>query len=347
MQLSICIPTYNRSAHLRNCLNSTILNRSRERIDFEICVSDNASTDDTPEVVRRAQEKIPIRYQRQSENLGMARNILRVVEMAKGDFVWIVGDDDLLLPHALEKLSALIQSHPSVEYFYINSWHLSAQHVLSLPQPFDTSDLPTNMKPFSPRSASGEMMFFDLIDPDISFDFLGGVFLSVFRREAWIRHVDVLDPAALSDSRTFSNLDNTFPHVKIFSKAFASSRAFYRAEPLSVCLTGAREWAPLYPLIRSVRFVEILNEHRKNGLHWFRYLRCRHRALHCFLPDLFRMYSDPKRTGLAYIRPLRLVLSNCLFPNFYLSPFYFLLGGVKSALCKLFKGRGRPSSGWN
>ena len=62
MRLSICIPTYNRAFHLNNCLHSIISNKSRFAIDFEICVSDNCSTDETEKVVRRAQQSIDIKY---------------------------------------------------------------------------------------------------------------------------------------------------------------------------------------------------------------------------------------------------------------------------------------------
>ena len=58
MKLSICIPTYNRSKHLKNCLNSIILNLNYRKEDVQICVSDNCSTDETESVVRHAQEEI-------------------------------------------------------------------------------------------------------------------------------------------------------------------------------------------------------------------------------------------------------------------------------------------------
>ena len=67
MRVSICIPTYNRASHLRNCLHSIISNQSRSAIDFEVCVSDNCSTDETEKVVRCAQESIDIKYHKNLE----------------------------------------------------------------------------------------------------------------------------------------------------------------------------------------------------------------------------------------------------------------------------------------
>ena len=189
MRISICIPTYNRAIHLSNCLQSILSNKSRSAIDFEVCLSDNCSTDETEAVVRRVQASMDIRYQKNSENLGVHRNFLNVVAMARGEFVWLIGDDDLLMPNALEKLNHLIDSHPNVDFFYVNAYFLSAEYVKSFPQPFDTANLPKKLKPFSSWPNSGEMEFMDLIDPEISFDFLGGMYLSVFRRENWNQNV--------------------------------------------------------------------------------------------------------------------------------------------------------------
>jgi glycosyltransferase involved in cell wall biosynthesis len=332
MKVSICIPTYNRCQHLTNCLQSIASNKGRATLAVEVCVSDNGSTDDTAQVVRRAQAHIDIKYHRNARNLGIPRNFLRVVEMATGEFVWLIGDDDLLVPSALDELCKLIDEHPRVDFFYINSFHLMAGYVLSCPQPFDTANLPKNMTPFSSWPNSGEMKFIELVNPKISFDFLGGMFLSVFRRQNWLQHVGALDPAAVCDPRTFSHFDNTFPHVKIFARAFANSKAFFSAKPLSVCLTGAREWAPKYPLVASVRLVEALEEYRRNGLPLLQYLRCRNYALNNFVPDLGSMFFHRKVSGFAYVNPVKLVFSNLLYPNFYLSPIYFVIRKSKLLL---------------
>ncbi len=328
-KLSICIPTYNRAPYLQNCLNSIIKNKLNSNIDFQVCVSDNCSSDETELIVKKAQQSIEIKYQRNAINLGIPRNFKIVVEMAEGDFVWLIGDDDLILPNAVQEICRLINEHPVVDFFYINSFNLSTEYVLSFPQPFDTDDLPREMKPFSNYVNSGEIGFLKLIDPKISFDFLGGMFLSVFKREKWIHNVDILNSEAITDSRTFSHFDNTFPHVKIFSKAFAKSTAYFHAEPLSVCLSGAREWAPMYPLVRSVRLIEALDEYKKNGLGFFKYLYCKNVALKNFIPDMWYIYLN-KHYGYEYINPLKCFLNNCFFPNIYLSVFLYFYRKAKT-----------------
>jgi len=334
MKLSICIPTYNRADNLVNCLNSIALNMGRSEVDFEVCISDNGSTDHTGQVVLNAKKKLDIKYQKNQENVGRVRNYLKVVEMADGKFVWLLGDDDLLLPDAIAKIGALINTHNHVDFFYINSFHLTTEYVAAFPQPFDTVNLPKDMKPFSSWGESGEMPFMDLVNPKISFDFLGGMFLAVFRRRNWLEHARKLDKAAISDPREFSHYDNTFPHVKIFSSAFAQSKAYFQAEPLSVNLMGTREWAPMSPLVQSVRLIESLYEFRKNGLPYFQYLRCKNFALGNFIPDFVKMLMDRSNSGVVYIKPLRLIIQNCVYPNFYLSPFYYCVKKLKRSITK-------------
>jgi len=324
MKLSICIPTYNRSAHLANCLNSIILCKAKSGLEFQVCISDNHSTDETEEVVRHAQSAIEIKYHKNTRNLGIPRNFLNVVSMADGDFVWLIGDDDLIMPNAIFELYKLIDAHPTVDFFYVNSFHLNTEFLKIFPSPFDTANLPDKMTRFSEYGIAGEMNFLDLIDPKISFDFLGGMFLSVFRKSHWERNADVLDKNAIMDGRTFSHFDNTFPHIKIFAKAFSSSKAYFNTKPLNVSLTGAREWAPMYPFIHSVRLVEALSEYRKNGLSYWKYVYCKNYALNNFVPDFINILFYKDRSGYAYLRPFKLILEYCLYPNFYLSFFYFI-----------------------
>lgn len=305
VKLSLCIPTYNREKFLTGALSSIAGVLEKSSLPIEVCVSDNASTDSTAAVVAEAQKRMPIKYRRNPENLGVARNILAAVAMAEGEFSWLLGDDDRLLPQALERLAALMKASPRADHFFVNS-----QSEPGGP-------------PFSKWTESGPRPFLELVDPRISFDFLVGMFLSIFRTRLWRENLDALDEKSLHDPRTFSTLDNMAPHVKIFAKAFARSETYLCAEPLTVNLSGAREWAPLYPLVKSVRLVEALEEYRKRGLPLLQYLRCKNYALNTFLPDLANILVHGERTGAAFINPARLLLSNAWYPNFYLSPFYY------------------------
>jgi glycosyltransferase involved in cell wall biosynthesis len=339
MHLSICVPTYNRAQHLANCLESIRVSRSASKHEVQVCVSDNGSDDSTVDVVRRAGERMDIKYFRSPSNVGIPKNFLSVVDLADGEFVWLIGDDDLIVPDAVERVCALIAEWPTVDFFYVNAFLLDAAVVLSSSQPFSTADLPPGMDRFSSFEGFGGkgVPFFRLIDPKVSFDFLGGMYLSVFRRANWNAHVGALKSEALSDQRVFSHFDNTFPHVKIFSRAFAGSRAFFEARPLSVSLYGSREWAPMYPLILSVRFREALEEYRSNGLPLIQYLRCRNFTLRTFIPNMGFMILNKDVSGYDYVDPLQNVLKNWFYPNTYLSLVYYVWRQARALARRVLK----------
>src|SRR4030095_6701459 len=98
--LSICIPTYNRAERLRVMLQAVLPQVAAHADKVELWISDNASSDHTPQVVADAHVLGPLQYSRNSSNLGIVGNLITLTsELARGEFVWGLGDDDLLRPN--------------------------------------------------------------------------------------------------------------------------------------------------------------------------------------------------------------------------------------------------------
>jgi len=111
-ELSICIPTYNRSSSLEALLKKIISLKSNHNI--EIIVSNNCSTDNTDFICKKIKEQEKnFKYIRQKENLGFALNVEAVIKEANGKYLWLLGDDDLLLDDSLELIMANIQASQS------------------------------------------------------------------------------------------------------------------------------------------------------------------------------------------------------------------------------------------
>lgn len=107
VKLSICIPTYNRATYLDQTLASIINQIDADWVDdVEICISDNASTDGTEELIANWRTKSLVRlvYARNPENLGADRNYMRVVELATGEYCWFFGSDDLMAGGSLKRM---------------------------------------------------------------------------------------------------------------------------------------------------------------------------------------------------------------------------------------------------
>ncbi|MFB5269078.1 glycosyltransferase [Paenibacillus enshidis] len=119
--LSICIPTYNREGHLRACLDS-IFSQIGATDLVEVVVSDNCSPDGTHDVAASfMRQNLNIRYVRNSENIGLDRNIIQAGEMARGTFLQLHGDDDYFLPGTLRVLLSTLHSHPDCSLIHTHS----------------------------------------------------------------------------------------------------------------------------------------------------------------------------------------------------------------------------------
>jgi glycosyltransferase involved in cell wall biosynthesis len=152
-------------------------------------VSDNASEDDTAQVVAAFRERrgVPTVYSRNDENLGVGRNIARAAEIASGGFCWLVGSDDHLSADALDAVFGLIGEHP-----YVSG--------ITVPRDNFTSDMRNRIEPdrdgFYPET--GHTTVFEGADEVLAN--LGQAFcylsIHVVRRERLLRAVrDGLDVA--------------------------------------------------------------------------------------------------------------------------------------------------------
>ena len=126
--LSICIPTYNRRECLQELLDSIVSQKDCPS-PVQICIGDDASTDDTETFVRGYQEKYPhIVYYRFPENVGLEHNVLKAVSIARsGDYCWLMGNDDVVEQGAVKLITGLIKIHADLTMLNINGWQYDNQ----------------------------------------------------------------------------------------------------------------------------------------------------------------------------------------------------------------------------
>lgn len=103
--ISVVLTTYNRCHLLPRAINS-VLDGTYD--NFELIIIDDASSDRTPEVVSQLKDR-RIQYIRMQENGGVLRARNRGFDIARGDYVTILDDDDELLPDALSAVSEEFQ----------------------------------------------------------------------------------------------------------------------------------------------------------------------------------------------------------------------------------------------
>lgn len=112
VRLSICIATFNRATFLDEAISSILAQAPN---DCEIVIADNASTDDTEQLaLEHARRTDRVRYFRQDSNIGVDRNYDTAVQCARGDYCWLLSDDDLIKPGAIAKVLGALSRDLSV-----------------------------------------------------------------------------------------------------------------------------------------------------------------------------------------------------------------------------------------
>lgn len=115
MKFSIVIPTYNRADIIEKSLDS-IYNQTYD--DWEIIVVDNASNDNTKEVLEKYLEKGKIRYIINDKNYERSYSRNKGMALASGEFVSLLDSDDILYPDCLQKAADFISAQPHTLFFH-------------------------------------------------------------------------------------------------------------------------------------------------------------------------------------------------------------------------------------
>ncbi|RZN83111.1 MAG: glycosyltransferase family 2 protein [Winogradskyella sp.] len=114
--VSICIPTYNGDTYIEECLNSAL---SQTYNNIELIISDDASSDNTLEVVKALKEQtnIPIHVFQHKPN-GIGANWNNCIKNANGKYIKFLFQDDVLATNCIEKLVAVMLSESNIGMVY-------------------------------------------------------------------------------------------------------------------------------------------------------------------------------------------------------------------------------------
>jgi|CXWL01.1.fsa_nt_gi glycosyltransferase involved in cell wall biosynthesis len=115
-RVSIGLPVFNGERYLKEALTSLL---SQTFTNFELIISDNASTDGTGKICAEyARQDQRIRYYRAASNMGVNRNSNKVFELSKGEYFRWASHDDVSSIHLLERCVAVLDSKPDVVLCY-------------------------------------------------------------------------------------------------------------------------------------------------------------------------------------------------------------------------------------
>lgn len=125
--LTIAIPTYNGSKTISNMLE-ILLPQCDKRV--EIFISDNCSTDETPQIIHQYQQEYSfLVYSRNEKNIGTDGNIINCMEKATGDYVWLMSDDDIAIDGSIDEILDYLQTYGDVGLLYLTTVHFRGKYI--------------------------------------------------------------------------------------------------------------------------------------------------------------------------------------------------------------------------
>lgn len=205
VKLSICTPTWNRHDFLKQSLRETAdqIDKADLWDEVEICVSDNGSTDETPQLIeslRQSYPKVRFATNRFQTNQGYSPNMDAVIRIANGEFIFLNGDDDQF---TLGGVKALLKQCQTISTSAIFIQNLGNANKL-----LDTKALP-------PNAILHFQSVFDSLRELGPFHptFIGNFIL---RKEAYLQHF----------RQEF--LDSIYPHTAILFEILRGTVVEYR-----------------------------------------------------------------------------------------------------------------------
>lgn len=159
-RVGIGMPVFNGERYIEKALDSLL---TQTFGDFELIISDNASTDHTEDICRAyaARDK-RIRYSRNETNIGYGRNQNLVAELSDGEFFMWAHHDDVRVPQYLEQCIAVLEKNPAVVLCYTNTRDIDEQG-----RPLPRVDPPLNLHAVRPCDRFRDIIRMDHIcEPD-------------------------------------------------------------------------------------------------------------------------------------------------------------------------------------
>jgi abequosyltransferase len=212
--LSICIATFNRAKYIGVTLDALLVGLPG---GVEVVIVDGASTDDTQRVIESYTCRTSaVRYIRESTNSGIDKDFDKAVGFARGDFCWLMSDDDVLMPGSIERVLATLE--PSLDLVIVNAKIRNADLRIEL----NPRIVKITADRVYDRNSSDEF----LAEVGDYLSFIGGV---VIRRDRWLER---------ERERYFGTL---FIHVGVILQA-PVLRVKIIADPLITIRYGNAMW---------------------------------------------------------------------------------------------------------
>lgn len=285
-KLSICIATYNRGKFIGETLDSILVQMEP---GVELLVVDGASPDNTPEVMAEYLSRYSeVRYFREQVNSGIDCDYDKAVGYAKGRYCWLMSDDDLLNPGAIQRVLSAIDGKSDLIVVNSEIWNADFTEKLLDRRLKISADVNYGKKDL-------EQLFTGTANQ------LGFIGCVVIKRSSWL-------------SRDRASFYGTmFIHVGVIFQHPAIETAKVISEPLIAIRDGNATWAARTFEIWAIKWPELIwsftdfSDTAKQAVclreQWrkFKFLFYQ-RAMGSYSLAEFHKFLSPKAKGLAWAK---------------------------------------------
>ncbi len=312
VKLTIAIPTWNREHELRRCLDffykdySTLSQADQSKI--ELIVSNNQSSDNTRQVLEDFKKKLIANYFYvvQKKNIGYDANWFFCFKEAKGEFVLILGDDDVILPGFLKAFLNKINFENNISLIGLKSFGYDKNPIIERPQTKNAIKYINNELDFLKQTKIGI-----------------GFISSVIINKSHIPNIDIYKQYIGTTIIQLSVILDTLVRGKCFAFMDSFYIAAHRHGPANICFIDSL----------VIQVDKFLLAYKRNGLSQ-KFINLYHRILVTdFIPlEIVRYKKYRPHFSQGYqLKLLKFYKSNFLFYIFCLpvlltpKPFIFLI----------------------
>lgn len=232
MLLTIAIPSHNATYYLQDAIRSITAEPEFGR-DVNLCISDNSLSSSTTELYQNHfRSNLAIQHHRSLECDSLDANVNRAVELATGTYVWIFGDDDLIVPGVLSELIAFLEKK-SPKLLVLNSQSFQGSESI------ENSRVPSNVQSFYSLDESDAF----LSDLGGYLTYVGGI---IVRRDLWLNYYNR------------ATIGTFFAHIDVVCAIKRGCSAHYFASPAIRMRMHSQTWTKKSFLIWNFLYPKLI-----------------------------------------------------------------------------------------
>ena len=251
--LTIAIPTYNRDNLLKLSLGRVIEAAKGFEEFVEIVVSNNCSNDNTESVINEAQKLYPIKYFKNTENIGFNYNYIKLIdEYASGSYCWVLGDDDFLYPNAIKEIVGVLLNSQDISFINLKFDFKTLDAITT-----ETENVIQNQRIKGRCSTFNQLISSEGIPGNLMFTFISSV---IFKNDL----MKLVDKSEI-ERESWSSFYNCFPHSYFYAKIMKDKRAYVFDSALITAVVHDKAWNSLLWSLYLKFIPELHNHYAING----------------------------------------------------------------------------------